>query len=245
MGSSFHECLLMLNDYVILCSFQKKKKKVIRCKQAWVCTVSKAPHRTKYRRLKIPANYADNCGLHAGTREGTDTTNSMISCREYRLCRLHHSLFYLPTMVDGSVDATLSVTPLISHVKVSDSSITQAVNTGLCCLCNSAGSCLVNRTWCWWYLLGPRVAGSTGASFCQSDLATPLTVWCSEGLCPWHFCLYQGPQCLFQLFLMRRDFTWQHATNRLEKKYCTQCLLSECFRFCCSLPRVKIFKLCP
>lgn len=108
--------------------------------------VSKASYRTKYRRVKIPVNYADNCGLHAGTRveEGPDTTNSIISCREYRLCRLHHPLFYLPTMAAGSIDATLSVTPLISHVKVSDSSITQAVNTGLCCLCNSAGSCLMS-----------------------------------------------------------------------------------------------------
>lgn len=122
------------------------KKKVIRCKQARVCTVPKAPYRTKYRGLKIPVNYADNCGPHAGTRaeEGPDTTNSIISCREYRLCRLHHPLFDQPTVAEASMDATLSVTPLISHVKVSDSSITQAVNTGLCCLCNSAGSCLMS-----------------------------------------------------------------------------------------------------
>lgn len=111
-----------------------------------VCTVSKAPYPTKYRRLKIPVNYADNCGLQTdtGVEGGPDTTNSIIAYGEYRLCRLHHPLFYLPTTAEGSLDATLSVTPLISHVKVSDSSITQAVNTGLCCLCNSAGSCLTS-----------------------------------------------------------------------------------------------------
>lgn len=60
-------------------------------------------------------------------------------------------------------------------------------DAGLCCPRGSVGSRLVSAKQNMMAMIFTRVLGSTGASFCQSHLATVLTVWCSKSLCPQHF----------------------------------------------------------
>lgn len=96
-------------------------------------------------------------------------------------------------------------------------------DAALCCPRGSVGSRLVSAKQNMMAMIFTRVLGSTGASFCQSHLATVLTVWCSKSLCPRHFFsvpslfCFKSPWCLFQLFATWRDFTWQHVTIRLER----------------------------